>query len=266
MRKIDRRRFIGILSVLTLGLGGLISSGINISSRASFVEVETVSLQTSYNSQSNTDSGDDESSDEESDNNASGSEDSDSSNDNTDDSSSEDSEDSQITVEVLSEPSNSGNNFDSRKLDLNNINIVNSDRVGSTDEGYFKGLSLIGLNERSRSKIGHFNDKGIPNGDSALIITNLGDIENNTSGRTVVIDSNIYNSDGVLDSNELLFPYRVVNLDTGNVKSQGQNLFNDTVSIEHNEIIEICIIIDLISNNTSLDSLKSITSIQFESI
>lgn len=262
MRKIDRRRFIGILSVLTLGLGGLISSGINISSRASFVEVESSSLQTSYNSRSNTNSGGGESTDESSENASNSSEES----DDTDSSSSDDSEDSQVTVEVLSNPDNSGNNFDSRKLNLNNISIVNSDRVESTNDGYFKGLSLVGLSERSRSKIGYFNDQGIPNGDSALIIANLGDIENNTSGRRVTIDSNIYNSDGVFDSNELLFPYRVVNLDSGNIKSQGQNLFNDTVSIEHNEIIEICIIIDLISDNTSLDSLKSISSIQFSTI
>lgn len=266
MRKIDRRRFIGILSVLTLGLGGLISSGINISSRASFVEIESSSLQTSYSSRSNTNSGDREFTDGSSGNANSVSENSDISNDDTDSSSSDDSEGSQVTVSVLSNPNSSENNFDSRKLDQNNISIVNTDRVKYTNEGYFKGLSLLGLKERSRSKIGYLNVQGIPKGRSPLLITNLGDIENETDGRSVTINVDIYNSDGVFDSNELLFPYRVVNLNSGNIKSQGQNLFDDNVSIEHNEIIEICIIIDLISDNTSLDSLKSINSIKFNII
>lgn len=258
MRKIYKRRFIGLLSALTLGLGGLVSSGVNISSRASLIEVESNSLQTSYTSQSNTDSGDDQFSDEELDKNTRSSKDSDISNNSTNN--------SQITIEMLSNPSRPGNNFDSKKLEANDIDVVDSDRVGFTDKGYFNSLSLVGLNERSRSKIGRFNDKGFPNGDSALIIANLGDIDGNTIGEAVVINSNLYNRDGVLDSSELLFPYRVVNLDTGNVRSKGRNLFDDTVAIEYNEIIEICIIIDLISENTSLDSLKSVSSIQFESI
>lgn len=182
--------------------------------------------------------------------------------DTTDDTDNESSSGQVTRVQVISEPNNDGNAVNTNGPAQWNGSVFQTDLVLDTTDGFFRGLSVEGLNRNAVSKIGALNSSGYPDGRAAFIIANVGP-EGNGPGGTVFISGKLYFNGEPLSTDQLRFPYRVV-APEGSVLSKGLDLFAETgVTLPNGHIIEVAIVFD---TRSGVNEVEQIDNLRFSAI
>ncbi|MFQ3477203.1 hypothetical protein HKK80_13285 [Halonotius sp. F2-221B] len=169
-----------------------------------------------------------------------------------------------IRVQVVTDPNNAGNAVNGSGSATWNGTIVPSSVVRGTVDGFFGGLRATDANKNAVSTVGRLQDS-YPNGDVAFIIANVGPAEDGDPTGSVSVNATLFADEDVLETDQLRFPYRVVD-DSGMTVSRGENLFSaGGVTLADGHVIEVVIVIDtrdIVLENEDL-RLEQIDTIQF---
>ena len=164
-----------------------------------------------------------------------------------------------IRVQVVTEPNNAGNAVNGSGSATWNGTIVPSDVVRGTPDGFFRGVRATDTNKNAVSTVGRLQD-GYPNGEVAFIIANVGPAEAGDPTGPVSVNATLFADETVFNTEQLRFPYRVVDSGGGEV-SRGENLFSaGGVTLADGHIIEVVIVVD---TNEGVGDLARLDTIQF---
>ena len=164
-----------------------------------------------------------------------------------------------IRVQVVTEPGNTGNAVNGAGSATWNGTIVPSSVVRGTSDGFFRGLNATNVNKNAVSTVGRLQD-GSPNGEVAFIIANVGPEEQGGPTGSATVTATLFDDDGVLETNQLRFPYRVVDIGGATV-ARGANLCSaDGVRLADGHVIEVVIVADTTDGD---DDLNRIDQLQF---
>jgi len=169
-----------------------------------------------------------------------------------------------IRVQVVTDPNNAGNAVNGSGSATWNGTIVPSSVVRGTVDGFFRGLRATDANKNAVSTVGRLQNS-YPNSDVAFIIANVGPAEDGDPTGSVSVNATLFADEDVLETDQLRFPYRVVD-DSGTTVSRGENLFSaGGVTLADGHVIEVVIVIDtrdIVLQNEDL-RLDQIDTIQF---
>lgn len=160
-------------------------------------------------------------------------------------------------VQVVTEPDNSGNTVNNNGLVTWDGTVADSTAVLGTEDGFFRGLRDQNLNKQATTKIGIVTEDGYPDDLVAFIIANAGSSEANPGGTVVNLAVRLLNDDTVVETDQLRFPYRVVN-NSGNTTSRGTNLLNSEINLAVGEIIEVVVIFDTHAGTNDIETISTI--------
>jgi len=164
-----------------------------------------------------------------------------------------------IRVQVVTDPDNTGNAVNGSGTATWSGTVVPSNVVRGTADGFFRGMRAPNTNMDATSIVGRLQD-GYPNGDVAFIIANVGPDESGAPTGSVNVNATLFAGENVLETDQLRFPYRVVNGSRATV-SRGENLFSaGGVTLADGHVIEVVIVID---TNAGSDDLEQLDTIQF---
>jgi len=162
-----------------------------------------------------------------------------------------------IRVQVVTDPNNAGNAVNGSGSATWNGTIVPSSVVRGTVDGFFRGLRATDANKNAVSTVGRLQDS-YPNGDVAFIIANVGPAEDGDPTGSVSVNATLFADEDVLETDQLRFPYRVVD-DSGTTVSRGVNLFSaGGVTLADGHVIEVVIVIDTRNGDTELEQIDNI--------
>lgn len=146
-------------------------------------------------------------------------------------------------VQVVTQPDNPGNAVNGSGSASWNGNLVDSDIILSTDEGFFRGLGVQNANRNAVSRLGSLTSGGYPGDRVAFLIANVGP-ESGDSGATVSITASLAGGGSSISTDQLRFPYRVVD-SSGNSVSRGENLLTGSgVELRDGHLIELVVVVD----------------------
>lgn len=282
MPRMNRRRTLVGIATLVFGASGLVASGtFSTASQGSlgagWVQVAGTNQAVSFASpeqlaglQGSDGDGGDETSSEgttDTDDDTIGGDDvtdTDGSNAGSDDGGTNEDDEVSIRVQVVTEPDNTSNAVNGSGTATWNGTIVPSSVVRGTIDGFFSGVRATDANKNAVSTVGRLQD-GYPNGDVAFIIANVGPAEDGDPPGSVSVNARLFADEDVLETEQLRFPYRVVDSGGGEVSS-GENLFAaGGVTLANGHIIEVVIVIDTrdIVRQDDDSKLEQINTIQF---
>ena len=162
-----------------------------------------------------------------------------------------------IRVQVVTEPNNAGNAVNGGGSATWSGTIVPSNVVRGTADGFFRGVRAADANKNAVSTVGRLQD-GYPDGDAAFIIANVGPAETGSPTGAVSVNATLFAGGDVLETDQLRFPYRVVNSGGGTV-ARGENLFSaGGVTLVDGHVIEVVIVIDTRNGDAELEQIDSI--------
>jgi len=162
-------------------------------------------------------------------------------------------------VQVVTAPDNPGNAVNGGGSATWDGTIVASSAVRGTDDGFFRGLTAENVNRNATSTIGYLQD-GYPNGSVAFIIANVGPEEEGGQTGSVGVTATLFADGTVFETDQLRFPYRVVDSD-GTAVARGENLFTaGDVTLADGHVIEVVIVVDTTDGD---DELKELDTLQF---
>ena len=162
-----------------------------------------------------------------------------------------------IRVQVVTDPDNAGNAVNGSGSATWNGTIVPSSVVRGTADGFFRGVRAADANKNAVSTVGRLQD-GYPSGDAAFIIANVGPAEDGDPTGSVNVNATLFAGENVLETDQLRFPYRVVD-DSGTTVSRGVNLFSaGGVTLADGHVIEVVIVIDTRNGDTELEQIDNI--------
>ncbi|RJX43731.1 hypothetical protein DM826_05630 [Halonotius aquaticus] len=164
-----------------------------------------------------------------------------------------------IRVQVVTDPDNNDNAVNGSGTATWNGTVVPSNVVRGTEDGFFRGMRAPNTNMNATSIVGRLQD-GYPNGDAAFIIANVGPDESGAPTGSVSVNATLLADEDVLETEQLRFPYRVVD-GSGTTVSRGENLFAaGGVTLADGHVIEVVIVID---TNSGSDELEQLDTIRF---
>ncbi|TQQ79552.1 hypothetical protein [Halonotius roseus] len=160
-------------------------------------------------------------------------------------------------VQVVTEPNNPGNAVNGTGSASWSGQIVASEVVRGTSDGFFRGVRARDVNQNATSTIGRL-DNGYPNGEAAFIIANVGPAESGNPTGSVSLTATLFADGAVLETDQLRFPYRVV--DTGGTTvARGENLFSaGGVTLADGHVIEVVIVVDTTDGDDDLERLDTL--------
>ncbi|WP_185903298.1 hypothetical protein [Halonotius terrestris] len=162
-------------------------------------------------------------------------------------------------VQVVTDPNNSSNAVNGSGSARWNGTVFDTDLVLGTSEGFFRGVAAENVNANAVSTIGDTDTNGYPNGRVAFIIANVGP-EGGGPGATVRVSGQLFADGEAISTDQLRFPYRVVDND-GNAVSRGGNLLSGSgVRLQNSHVIEVVIVID---TRGGVDDLERIDNLRF---
>lgn len=162
-------------------------------------------------------------------------------------------------VQVVTAPDNPGNAVNGGGSATWDGTIVASSAVRGTGDGFFRGVTAEDVNRNATSTIGYLQD-GYPNGSVAFIIANVGPEEEGAQTGSVGVTATLFADGAVLETDQLRFPYRVVDSD-GAAVARGENLFTaGDVTLADGHVIEVVIVVD---TNDGDEDLERLDTLQF---
>jgi len=162
-------------------------------------------------------------------------------------------------VQVVTNPDNPGNAVNGSGSASWNGTVIPDSSVRGTPEGFFRGVTAENVNSDATSTIGRLTN-GYPNGEVAFIIANVGPAESANPTGAVSLTATLFADGDVLETDQLRFPYRVVDT-SGATVARGRNLFSAAgVTLADGHVIEVVILVD---TNSGDDALEQIETIQF---
>jgi hypothetical protein len=174
-----------------------------------------------------------------------------------DDDGADDGDEVAIRVQVVTEPNNAGNAVNGSGSATWSGTIVPSNVVRGTADGFFRGVRAADANKNAVSTVGRLQD-GYPNGDAAFIIANVGPAETGSPTGAVSVNATLFADGDVLETDQLRFPYRVVD-SGGREVSSGENLFSaGGVTLADGQVIEVVIVIDTRTGDAELEQIETI--------
>jgi len=160
-------------------------------------------------------------------------------------------------VQVVTDPNNPGNAVNGGGSATWNGTIVASSAVRGTSDGFFRGVTAENVNRNATSTIGYLPD-GYPNGRAAFIIANVGPAESGDPTGSVSVTATLFADGAILETDQLRFPYRVVDTDGATV-ARGANLFSaGGVTLADGHVIEVVIVVDTTDGDDDLNQLDTL--------
>jgi len=162
-------------------------------------------------------------------------------------------------VQVVTDPNNPGNAVNGTGSASWSGQIVASEVVRGTSDGFFRGVRARDVNQNATSTVGRLQD-GYPNGEAAFIVANVGPAESGDPTGSVSVTATLFADGAVLETDQLRFPYRVVDTD-GTTVVRGENLFSaGGVTLADGHVIEVVIVVDTTDGD---EDLKRLDTLQF---
>jgi len=162
-------------------------------------------------------------------------------------------------VQVVTDPNNSGNAVNTPGAAQWNGTLVDSDIVLGTEQGFFRGLEVRDANMNARNTLGTLDASGYPAGLIAFIIANVGP-DGDSAGATATVSAQLYADGEGVETEQLRFPYRVVDGD-GTTVSQGQNLLaSNGVRLADGHVVELVVVVD---TTTGTDEIEGVDNLRF---
>lgn len=162
-------------------------------------------------------------------------------------------------VQVVTEPNNSGNAVNTPGAAQWNGSLVSSDILLGTDQGFFGGIKITDASKNAINTLGTLNSDGYPDDLIAFVIANVGP-ENGGAGQAVDVSTQLFTDGSPLETEQLRFPYRVVD-SSGTTTTKGENLLAESaVRLPDSHVIEIVIIVD---TRTGTEEIERVDSIRF---
>mgnify|MGYP000149548388 CR=1 FL=1 len=162
-------------------------------------------------------------------------------------------------VQVVTDPNNPGNAVNGTGSASWSGQIVASEVVRGTSDGFFRGVRARDVNQNATSTVGRLQD-GYPNGEAAFIVANVGPAESGDPTGSVSVTATLFADGAVLETDQLRFPYRVVDTD-GTTVARGENLFSaGGVTLADGHVIEVVIVVDTTDGD---EDLKRLDTLQF---
>lgn len=160
-------------------------------------------------------------------------------------------------VQVVTDPNNPGNAVNGTGSASWGGQIVASEVVRGTSDGFFRGVRARDVNQNATSTVGRL-DNGYPNGEAAFIIANVGPTESGDPTGSVSVTATLFADGAVLETDQLRFPYRVVDTD-GTTVTRGENLFSaGGVALADGHVIEVVIVVDTTDGDDDLERLDTL--------
>lgn len=162
-----------------------------------------------------------------------------------------------VRVQVVTDPDNPGNAVNGDGSATWNGTIVASSAVRGTSDGFFRGVTAENVNRNATSTVGRL-ENGYPNGEAAFIIANVGPAESGDPTGSVSVTASLFADGAVLETDQLRFPYRVVDTDGATV-ARGENLFSaGGVTLADGHVIEVVIVVDTTDGDDDLEQLDTL--------
>ena len=162
-------------------------------------------------------------------------------------------------VQVVTDPNNPGNAVNGTGSASWSGQIVASEVVRGTSDGFFRGVRARDVNQNATSTVGRL-ENGYPNGEAAFIVANVGPAESGDPTGSVSVTATLFADGAVLETDQLRFPYRVVDTD-GTTVVRGENLFSaGGVTLADGHVIEVVIVVDTTDGD---EDLKRLDTLQF---
>jgi hypothetical protein len=162
-----------------------------------------------------------------------------------------------VRVQVVTDPNNPGNAVNGDGSATWNGTIVASSAVRGTSDGFFRGVTAENVNRNATSTVGRL-ENGYPNGEAAFIIANVGPAESGDPTGSVSVTATLFADGAVLETDQLRFPYRVVDTDGATV-ARGENLFSaGGVTLADGHVIEVVIVVDTTDGDDDLEQLDTL--------
>lgn len=160
-------------------------------------------------------------------------------------------------VQVVTIPDNTGNAVNNDSSANWNGTIVASSAVRGTSDGFLSGVTAENVNRNATSTIGYLQD-GYPNGRPAFIIANVGPERQAGPTGSITVTATLFDDNGVLETDQLRFPYRVVDT-SGATVARGANLFSaGGVTLADGHVIEVVIIVDTTDDDNDLNRIDQL--------
>ncbi|MFC7042749.1 hypothetical protein [Halonotius sp. GCM10025705] len=160
-------------------------------------------------------------------------------------------------IQVVTDPDNPGNAVNGDGSATWNGTIVASSAVRGTSDGFFRGVTAENVNRNATSTVGRLNN-GYPNGEAAFIIANVGPAESGNPTGSVSVTATLFADGAVLETDQLRFPYRVVD-SSGATVARGQNLLSaGGVTLADGHVIEVVIVVDTTNGDDDLERLDTL--------
>jgi len=160
-------------------------------------------------------------------------------------------------VQVVTDPNNPGNAVNGTGSASWSGQIVASEVVRGTSDGFFRGVRARDVNQNATSTVGRL-DNGYPNGEAAFIVANVGPAESGDPTGSVSVTATLFADGAVLETDQLRFPYRVVDTD-GTTVARGENLFSaGGVTLADGHVIEVVIVVDTTDGDEDLERLDTL--------
>ena len=160
-------------------------------------------------------------------------------------------------VQVVTDPNNPGNAVNGTGSASWSGQIVASEVVRGTSDGFFRGVRARDVNQNATSTVGRL-DNGYPNGEVAFIVANVGPAESGDPTGSVSVTATLFADGSVLETDQLRFPYRVVD-SSGATVARGQNLFSaGGVTLADGHVIEVVIVVDTTDGDDDLERLDTL--------
>ena len=160
-------------------------------------------------------------------------------------------------VQVVTDPNNPGNAVNGTGSASWSGQIVASEVVRGTSDGFFRGVRARDVNQNATSTVGRLQD-GYPNGEAAFIVANVGPAESGDPTGSVSVTATLFADGAVLETDQLRFPYRVVDTD-GTTVVRGENLFSaGGVTLADGHVIEVVIVVDTTDGDEDLERLDTL--------
>ena len=164
-------------------------------------------------------------------------------------------------VQVVVDPDNAGNAVNGSGSARWTGTIYDSDIILGTSGGFFRGVSVQNANRDAVSTLGDTDD-GYPSGRVAFIIANVGP-EDGSDGATVRVSAQLFADGEAISTDQLRFPYRVVDSD-GRAGASGTNLLaEERVRLPDGHVIEVVIVFD---TRRGSDDLERVNNLRFSAV